>query len=314
LKIVIFFCKLRDRKINYHLIKWIACGKFCSALVDQLGNVWCSGEYGMVMYDHSSFYRVGCLLGNVTLVSMGNQCLFVLVNQCELYGCGRFTTPQDERHQLSLLNRCENSVLHKQNIAQLSCGNRHVCVLTEQGNNMYCSYIQPHQELVWHHVVFDSPVRQISCGSTFICVLTVNDELYGMGENVHGEFGFVGASMSPDDPFTKFVKVQTDVSDILHVHTTSSGHGTILETKSGQIYGAGFNGYFQLGLTDNIDRYKFDRIPFKRDGHPFLCIQPGCMFTAILTGYTTKSSPIFCESPLEQRFMEFSDITIVTHK
>lgn len=160
------------------------------------------------------------------------------------------------------MNNIFNDVFRKiKNVVQLACG-EDCCILVDVEGTVYGFGSNRNGKLGFPWMCSFYPVRYEHL-SGIIKVVSVNDrtlfltdygDVFCCGKNTHGELG-IGESDSKEIPLTKIMGL-SDIIDIACGLTHTAG-----VAATGEVYTFGYNGYGQLGLSDNHNRSYPVKVP-----------------------------------------------------
>lgn len=135
------------------------------------------------------------------------------------------------------------------NVLSIDGNDTHLMILNRSGELWSCGSgsqtgIASGSTRVFSKVPSKEKVRLMSCGSNFSIFVTENNEMFGVGSNSDGRFGFNwnNGTASPQ-------KIEFPFSKAIKQLSCGTNHSLLL-TSEGQVYCTGSNEYGQLGLVD----------------------------------------------------------------
>lgn len=249
-------------------IEVIACGISHTAIVTQVGEIYCWGynlwgQLGLGDNLNCNFpHKLS--ISHVMSVSCGAYYTIILT-KTECFSCGVNYYGQlglgnnHDQYSMKKINGILNPIL-------ISCGSCHTVALTSDG--VYSWGLNNHGQLGLgddknkhtpkkinlQGTLITLSIMSISCGSYHTTILTKRGELFVCGRN---DFGQIGLDHKMNS--FKFQKVNLNPNDlVLSIHCSRCL--TIITTISGKYYGCGDNSKGKLGLGDTVNRFIFTEI------------------------------------------------------
>ena len=256
-------------------VKQIVCGSYHTFILKNDGSVYSCGDnyYGQLglgdYTDRSSFTQVTTNINNdVEQLACGYEHTFILKNDGSVWSCGR-----NYYGQLGLGNTTNQTTFTQvttninNDVKQIACsdGGNHTFILKNDGSVWSCGENGSGQLGLGHTSAFTSftqvttninnDVKQISCGYNHTFILKNDDSVWSCGYNYYGQLG-IGNTTT----YTSFTQVTTNINNDVE-QLACGGSYTFILKNDGNVYGCGYNGYGQLGLSDTNYRTTFTMIP-----------------------------------------------------
>jgi alpha-tubulin suppressor-like RCC1 family protein len=151
-------------------------------------------------------------------------------------------------------------------IKQISCGGYHTCILMENNDVYACGYNSSGQlglgDIIhinkFEKVSIDDiegNIKQICCGGRHTFILMENNDIYACGYNEYGQLG-----LGDITHINIFEKVNIDGIEGNVKQIECGFLCTFVLMENNDIYASGSNSSGQLGLSDIVDRFKFEKV------------------------------------------------------
>ena len=209
-----------------------------------------------------------------TMYGVGNNADFQL-------GYSVSSSNQSTPRHLSWFHEGANNI----KISQITCGLAHTMFLTDDGNvygvgkNNYnqLGYSSSNSDqstpryLSWFN---DNSIviSQIACGGYHTMFLTDNGNVYGVGSNSNYQLGY--SSSTANQPMPRYLSWFREGGNNITISQIACGYNyTMFLTDDGNVYGVGYNGYYQLGYsTSNSDQSTPRYLSWFREGENNIAI------------------------------------------
>ena len=253
-------------------VKQIACGTAHTFILTEDNQLWACGfnKFGQLglgdNYYRKTLTKLNWTGGAVKQVTCGDDYTFVLTEDNQLWACGR-----NQFGQLGLGPAYHKKTLTKLNwtggaIKQVSCGDHHTFVLTDDNKLWACGSNYEGQLGLGLDVEDDNPqpntltkldftnrsIKQVVCGTSFTFVLTNDNQLWACGKNSLGQLGINVYDTN------KLTKLNWRGGAIRQVDC--GVFHTFVLTEDNQLWACGLNANGQLGLGDNISRDRLTKL------------------------------------------------------
>lgn len=183
----------------------------------------------------------------------------------ELYACG-----SNSYGQLGLNDKKDRNIFTKikhgfSDIKYISCGNDHTVIQNGKNEIFACGSNENGQIgfgknkdcYKFHKIKYDfGDIIKISCGVYHTVIQNANNKLYVSGYNWNGQLG-----LGHNKDCHIFEMVDFDFGGKIK-NITSGPYHTIIQNDKDDIFACGYNGSGQLGLGDNKDRNKFEKVEY----------------------------------------------------
>lgn len=212
-------------QVDVENVKQICCGNWYTMILTYDGNVFSTGNnedghLGLNDTIHRHKFTQVKNINNVKQISCGNQHNMLLTNDGRVYAAGN-----NYYGQLGLNNKSTNIISPRklkftyiegiENIKQVSCGNQHTLLLTNEGK-LYATGYNACGELGLNDTINRNSftqvnidnVKQISCGQWTNTILTNDMNVYSTGENDIGQLGL-------NDTIDRKIFTQTNLTSII---------------------------------------------------------------------------------------------------
>jgi len=236
----------------------------------------------------------------VSQISCGYAYTMFLTDDGNVYGFG-----QNSNYQLGYSSSTGNqptpihlSWFHEGGnnitISQISCGYAYTMFLTNDGNvygvgnNYYyqLGYIDSNSKqstprhLSWFHENGNNiTISQISCGGNHTMFLTDDGNVYGVGNNTYYQLGYSDSNSTQSTP--RHLSWFHENGNNITISQISCGHShTMFLTDDGNVYGVGWNSYYQLGYSNTSAQSTPRHLSwFHEDGNNITITQITCSFS-----------------------------------
>jgi alpha-tubulin suppressor-like RCC1 family protein len=148
-------------------------------------------------------------------------------------------------------------------ISQIACGNGHTMFLTDDGNvygigrnysyqlgysNSRADQLTP-RYLSWFREGGNNiTITQIACGYSHTMFLTDDGNVYGVGKNSDYQLGYSITTAEQSTP--RHLSWFREGGNNITISQIACGYNyTMFLTDNGDVYGVGYNGYYQLGYS-----------------------------------------------------------------
>ena len=186
----------------------------------------------------------------------------ILKNDGTLWGCGANNYGQLGLGDKTDRNTFTEITTNTDNIKSVYCGGVHTLILKNDGTLWGCGYNifgnlglgDTTNRTTFTQITTNvDNIKEIYCGAHHTFILKNDGTLWGCGWNNHSQLG-LGDTTNRNT----FTQITTNANDIKSVYC-GDNHTLILK-NDGTLWSTGHNGYGQLGLGDNNNRYTFTQI------------------------------------------------------
>ncbi|AYV84886.1 MAG: chromosome condensation regulator [Hyperionvirus sp.] len=225
-----------------------------------------SGQCGLGdKKDRQTFEVIQRLPNNIADVTCSGYHSIIRCTDGRLLACG-----YNRNGQLGLGDFRERTVFQlikkiDKNIAEVQSGGSHSIIRLTDGTLMGCGSNLEGQlgmdlgegkvQINRFKTIASIPkdIVKVVCGCSHTIIRSGDGTLMGCGKNTNGELGF--ADGMSRYVFKEILDVPKNIAEVV-----SCGYNTFIRLTDGTLMASGHNHYGQLGLGDNIDRFKFEKI------------------------------------------------------
>ena len=208
-------------------------------------------------------------------IACGNVHTMFLTSKGNVYGCGwnifnQVNSGGDRVYTPTKITDFPQ-LLSSDKIIQIACGGNHTMFLTSKGKVYGCgnnefyqvnsinggywnSKIQTPKEITdFPTLETDDYITQIACGGLHTMFLTSNGNVYGCGKNVTYQVNSSGGTVKTPTKITETNFVPQLASNEYITQIDCGGNHTMFLTSNGNVYGCGYNSYYQVNSTRVAD-------------------------------------------------------------
>lgn len=264
------------KKINMNFdasVKKIACGNCHTIILNDKNEIWINGSnnFGQLgcgnNYNHNrnTEIKIDKNIGTIKNISCGDCYSVIQNNKNEVYVCGWNTFGQLGINSYENINRFRKIEYDFGNIKNILCGDSHTMIYNEKDEIYVCGWnaygqlgIDNYKSTSYFEKIerdFGN-IKNISCGSNHVMVCNEKNEIFACGQNIEGQLG-----LGDNRNRKNFEKIEYDFGIIQNI--SCGAYHTVIQNDKNEIFVTGNNNYGQLGLGNNKDKNKFEKINFK---------------------------------------------------
>lgn len=269
----------KELRYLYCIVSDIACGKEHTILLTNRGLLGSGSntysQLGFTKYlryatrivdpEHPKFIDIGEDSKNILSIQCGSYFTAVLtINALYVFGAnddGQLNQPG----LLTIVSKPTELIMRnnrgvKEKILSVVCGGAFMVILTPSGLFRYgkpiIPQLRPPTMILSPNWIKSKGIAKIACGDAHIMILTLTGEIYGYGENTHGQLGL-------HDHQIGLTLQKVHCTSIVKSIYCGFSHTMIL-TIDGDLYASGRNTNGELGLGDLDNRWEFTRVPIEK--------------------------------------------------